>query len=86
MTQLTLTQAQAQHIINNGYADIYDAYNKPSIRKVKIYNSLYNELKKDGYNNIVIYGCNCNFFTLYAFKNNKALKITYANTYEYKII
>lgn len=82
----TITREAVAHIINNGYKDIYDAYNKPSYRKVRIFYNLYNDLKKDGYNNIVIHGYNCNYFTLYATKKDILIKITYANTYYYKII
>ena len=83
---LTIDAGRVNHIFNNGYASIYGAYNNPSINKIRAFNYWVEYLNKRGFNKVVIYGFNCNYFTLYAVKDNTLLKITYANIYEYKIV
>lgn len=83
---LTIDAGRVNHIFNAGYASIYGAYNNPSINKIRAFNYWREYLNERGFYQIVIYGFNCNYFTLYARKNDTLLKITYANIYEYKII
>lgn len=83
---LTIDAGRVNHIFKSGYASLYGAYNNPSSKKIRAFNYWREYLNERGFYQIVIYGFNCNYFTLYAIKNDVLLKITYANIYEYKII
>ena len=83
---LTIDAGRVNHIFNCGVASLYGAYNNPSINKIRAFNYWREYLTARGFLDVVIYGFNCNYFTLYARKKNTLLKITYANIYEYKII
>ena len=83
---ITIDGARVNYIFSHGVKSIYGAYKTPSYNKIRAFNYWVEYLKKRGFIDVVIYGFNCNYFTLYARKNNDLLKITYANIYTYKII
>lgn len=84
----TITAQQVNYIMAHGVSDIYNAYEKPSYNKVRAFNYWREYCAKRHLKNMVIYGHNCNYFTLYAIDEKRSIlvKITYANIYEYNII
>ena len=69
------------YYFNRGYLSIYNAYSKPSQRKINAFNNNLKMIKTiDSNGALYVGGFNCNMFTLYAsVKHNKKryiLKIT----------
>lgn len=64
--------------------DIYQAYDRPSNKKVSIWNYWNNYVIENNCYNLVITGYNCYHFTLMFEDKNYIYKITAANNYRYK--
>lgn len=97
MKRLNANTQQAQAIVNdyryyvklgNGAGHIFNAYERPSKRKVNTYDEIEKRAKTtEGYNHdLTVAGHNSNFYsTVYTFTDGEGLHIvkdTYANTYE----
>lgn len=93
MIELKATSAKGQAIIDDLYragdTDIYDAYDRPSRRKVFCFNEIKDRAEStNGYNyDLHITGTNSSYFsTIYSYTepngDKVVIKDTYANTYK----
>lgn len=60
---------------------LFDIYGKPSYRKVSIFNSLKNELEKQGFYNVSCVSGGSGYFTMAGESDTYIAYITYAHNY-----
>lgn len=83
------TVKQYIHALITNQKTLYEAYTKPSSRKIAIWEYIKNECAENGGNGLTITGHNCNFFSCgYRIVDYKYVTIvyyTYANKYVIRI-